>query len=175
MSNINTFIAAHKGFARPSRFRVQITYPAIVGTPNTRDEVFIHTASLPASITGVATAYYFGRAVPIRGDRQTQPFQCTIYNDIDFSHRNTLERWMNLSVGHESNIQATPNYKDLDGIIDIFQLGLDDTVLKHVKLLGVFPNDVAQIDLGYQIVDTIEEYTVNFEYTHWVSENTPTT
>lgn len=175
MANLNNFISAFQGGAKANRFSVQITYPSAVGTPDIRDEVVVTAAGLPASVVGTILVPYQGRQIPIPGDRTFEDWTITVLNDKTFSHRNVFERWSNLINAHEENVQGTESYKDLLSTINVNQLDKDDTVIKTVKLYNAWPSNIAQIDLGYDQNDIIEQYTVTFSYTHWVSANTPTT
>lgn len=172
--NINEFIQNFKGGgARSDKFRAIITYPALVGTPDIQDYIVVHVASLPGSTVSPAMVFFQGRQIPLLGDRQLEPFTMTLYNDTTFSHRNAFERWMNLINAHEGNIQATSNYRDLLGTIEVHQLDRDgSTVLKVVKLHNVFPDNISPIDLDYANMDQVEQFTVNFAYTNWSSDTT---
>lgn len=173
-SNINDFIASFKGGARANRFRIGITWPGLVGTPNVTDEIIVHAGSMPESQLGVVQVPYKGRQIPVPGDRTFAAWTITCLNDTTFSHRNSFERWSNLILSHESNVQSTSSYRDYVCTIDVVQLDRDDTILKSIKLLNAFPTNISQVDLGYNNNDTIEEYTVTFDYTHWTSDNSPT-
>jgi len=172
--SINDFISNFKGGARPNKFRVQITWPGLVGTPNVRDEIVVNAAGLPASVIGVIPVPYKGRQIPVPGDRTFEDWTITVINDTTFSHRNAFERWLNAVNGHESNLQNTDSYKNLLGTVDIVQLDRDDRIIKTVKLFNAFPTNVAQIDLGYDQNDMLEQYTVTWSYSHWASGTTPT-
>ncbi len=169
---ITDMMGAFLGGARPNRFKVIITWPAVAGTPNVRDEFMITGAQLPASVIAPVIVPYKGRQIPVPGDRVFEDWTCTVINDITFSHRNAFERWMNAINAHRANIQATSNFKDLLATIDVVQLGQDDTTLKTVRLYNAFPTNVAPIDLSYDANDTLELYTVTFSMSHWESTTT---
>lgn len=171
---IDNFISNFKGGARANRFRVTITWPGLVGTPAVRDEIVVSAAALPSSVLGVVIVPYLGRQIPIPGDRTFEDWTITILNDVTFSHRNALERWSNLILSHEGNIQGSASYRDLVTTIDVVQLDRDDKVIKSFKLLNAFPTNISQIDVGYDQNDTIETYSTTFSYTHWTSPNSPT-
>jgi hypothetical protein len=116
---INDFMSNFKDGARSNRFRVQITWPGIVGTPNKRDDLVVESAQMPSSVLGVIQVPYQGRQIPIPGDRTFEDWTCTIKNHIELSHRNALERWSSLIQGHETNSQAVENIRDLVSIIDV--------------------------------------------------------
>lgn len=165
--SINNFISKFRGGARPNRFRVQITWPGLVGTPNVQDEIVVKAAALPATLVGVVQVPYKGRTIPIPGDRTFEDWIITVMNDVTFSHRNSFERWLKLINDHRENVQGAPTYKDLTSTIDVTQLGMNDEVLKTIKLYNAFPNNVSQIDLGYDQNDIISEFQVTFSYSHW--------
>lgn len=167
--SINNFIANFKNGARPNRFKVQLAWPALVGTPDVRDEFVVSAATLPSSTLGIIQIPYMGRQIPVPGDRTFEDWTISILNDKSFSHRNAFERWSNLILSHESNVQGTETYRDLITTLTVFQLDRSEKVLKTYKLYNAWPNTITPIDLGYDQNDTIEQYTVTFSYTHWES------
>jgi hypothetical protein len=54
----------------------------------------------------------------------------------------------------------------------VSQFGKQGDVLKKYKFIGVFPTDVAPIDVDWGSNDTIEEFTVNLSYQWWESVDT---
>jgi len=170
--SIDTFIANFAGGARPNRYRVIITYPAAVGSPNIRDEIVCRAASLPSSTVGMIPVPYMGRTIPVPGDRIFEDWTATFFNDISMSHRNIFERWSNLINAHEGNIQGTPSYKDLLATIDVSQLDRQDNVIKTVRVLNAFPITVTPVDFAYDANDIVSEFTVSFAYSHWEDVNT---
>ena len=170
--SLNEFLANFKGGARPNKFRVQITWPGAVGTPNVRDEIIVSAASMPASVMGVVQVPYLGRQIPVPGDRTFEEWTLTAVNDISHSHRNAFERWSNLINSHEGNVQGADEFRDYATTINVTQLGLDLAPLKTVKLYNAWPSNIAQIDLGYDQNDTLEQYQVTFSYSHWESVST---
>ena len=175
MAGINDFIASFKGGARPNRFRVQITWPGLVGTPNVRDEIVVSAAQHPSSQVGVVQAPYQGRFIPLPGDRTFEDWTINVLNDKSFSHRNAFERWSNLINSHEGNIQGTDDYRNLVGTVDVVQLDREDVILKTYKLFNAWPSIVAPIELGYDQNDVLSQYSVTFSYSHWQSATSAAT
>jgi len=172
--SINDFKSNFLGGARPNRFRVQLTFPGAVGSPNVRDEFIVTAAALPSSILGVIPVPYQGRQIPVFGDRTFEDWTITLNNDTTFSHRNVFERWMNLINSHEGNVQGVSDYRNLVSTLDVVQLDRDDRIIKAYKLYNAWPNNVSQIDLGYDQNDTLELFTVTFSYSHWGSPTSVT-
>lgn len=167
--SINDFISNFKDGARANRFRVQISWPAIVGTPVMRDDMVVEAAALPASVMGIIQVPYQGRQIPIPGDRTFEDWTMTVKNHVQFSHRNAFEKWSSLINAHEGNYQTPDSLADLVSIIDVTQLDRQNNPIKLYKLYNAWPSNIAQIDVGYDQNDTIEQYSVTFSYSHWLS------
>lgn len=168
--SINEFMGNFRGGgARPNRFRVQITWPALVGTPDVRDEIVVEAAQLPSSTVGVIKAPYKGRTVDLPGDRTFEPWTCTITQDTSFSHRNALERWQELLNGYETNVQGTDTYRNLISTINVTHLGVDDKILKVYRFFNAWPSEVGSVELGYDQNDILEKFTVTWGFSHFES------
>jgi len=168
--NINNFISSFKGGFRPSRFRVQLTYPAAAGgVPNVRDEVLVKAASLPASNLGVIEVPYQGRDVKVAGDRTFDNWSVTVVAEESFSHRDTFIRWMNSINSHEGNdFRGNPeqlNFYMAD--LYVTPLSLDGLPLKSVVIKHAFPVNVGAIEMSYDQKDSIAEFSVEFALSYW--------
>lgn len=172
--SVDTFISQFAGGARANRFRVTITWPGAVGSPNVADEIVVHAAQLPSSTLGVVQVPYMGRMFPLPGDRTFEDWTVTVLNDISFSHRNKFESWSNLILSHQGNVQTIPNYAGMVANITVQQLDRKDNVIKTFTLRNAWPVHVSAIDVGYQNNDQVEEFTVSFAYTDWASADTTT-
>jgi hypothetical protein len=170
--DITEFIANFSGGARANKFRVTLGYPALVGTPDVRDYIMCRGASLPGSTIGVAQAAYQGRQIPFPGDATFEPWTVTVYNDESFSHRNAFIRWRDAFNTHRGNLQRTTNMKSLFATQQVQQLSRDERVLKSIKLFNSWVSEVSPIDLAYDDNDTIEIYTVTFQFSHWEDDQT---
>ena len=95
----------------------------------------------------------------------------TVLNDTDFNVRNAMERWMNGINAHQNNTGLT-NPLDYQTDLVVEQLDRDETVVKTYNFRGCFPTNVAAIDVAYETVDTVEEFTVEFAVQYWESNTT---
>jgi hypothetical protein len=153
------------GGARPSLFEVQITNP-ILPVADFRVPFMVKAAQIPASNLGSYEVPYFGRKVKYAGDRTFEDWTVTVINDEDFAIRNAMESWSNAINSHSTNLRALPqNYKS-DG--QVIQFGKDGTPIRQYTFRGMFPLNIASIDLNWETTDTIEEFTVTFQYDEWV-------
>ena len=166
------------GGARPNLFEVQLAAlpPGISGWDSDSFQYMCKAAQLPASVIANIDVPFRGRIFKVAGDRTIETWSVTVINDESFKLRNAFEEWMQLIAKLDTNIGATnPDAYMVDA--EVFQLGRggkqgtqsnsntgnDSVILKQYKMEGIFPTNVAGIDLSYDTGDTIEEFTVEFQ------------
>ena len=141
-----------------------------------RCHLWLKTAQLPGSTLGTIEVPYFGRNVRYAGDRTFEDWTVTVINDEDFAIRNSLEAWSNSINTHDSNLRALPQDYKSNGIIT--QFSKDGAPLRTYVFEGMYPLTIDAIELGWDQVDTIEEFGVTFQFDFWRVEGTtgiPTT
>jgi hypothetical protein len=163
--------------ARPNLFDVLLNFPTIVsdGVTSTQKAQFMaKSAQLPGSSIGTVPMYYFGRELKMAGNRTFTDWTVTIINDEDFSIRNSLEVWMGKMNSHAGNVRAATanNPTGYSSDSTVTQYGKDGSILKTIKIVGMFPIDISPIDLSWDQNDAIEEYQVTFAYQYWTSDST---
>jgi hypothetical protein len=159
------------GGARPNLFRATVNFPGYAGGDVELTSFLCKAAQLPASVMNVIEVPFRGRQLKIAGDRTFETWTATILNDTDFTIRNSMERWMNGINSHAANTGLT-NPVDYQADLVVEQLDRDETVLKTYNFRGAFPINVSAIDLNYETVDTVEEFTVEFAVQYWESGTT---
>lgn len=165
MFSINNFKSELVGGgARPTLFQVQITNP-ILGVADFKVPFMVKTASLPASNLGSYTVPYFGRQIKYGGDRTFEPWTVTVINDEDFLIRNAMEAWSNAINSHVSNTRALPQDYKSDAIVTQYTKDLQQ--LRIYNFEGLFPTVISEIAVAWETQDTIEEFTVTFDYDLW--------
>jgi hypothetical protein len=92
----------------------------------------------------------------------------TVMNDVSFNIRNSLERWM-AGMNDLVNNNGRTNPRDYQANITVTQLDRNNNPLKIYTLASAFPIDVSDIALNYGDNDTIETYTVTFQYQHYTT------
>lgn len=161
------------GGARPTQFQVQITNPSN-SIADLKTPFMVKAASLPSSNLGTIEAGYFGRKIKLAGDRTFEPWTVTVYNDEDFLIRNAMEEWMNRINRHQQNVTDLPQ-QEYKSQANIIQFGKDGTALRTYNFNGLFPTNVSEITMDWDSTDTIEEFTVTFEYDWWtIADNSIT-
>mgnify|MGYP003349594130 CR=1 FL=1 len=163
--------------ARPNLFSVNLTFPAIAvnGTAAGQQSTFMaKTAQLPGSQINTVTQYYFGRELKFPGNRTFPDWTITVINDEDFVIRNAMEQWMSSINSHAGNIRSSTAYVPSQYSTDaaVTQYGKQGDILKEYQFVGLFPVDIAPIDLDWGSNDSIEEYAITFAYQYWTSDTT---
>jgi hypothetical protein len=163
--------------ARPNLFAVSLVFPTFVtaGTAAGQKTTFMaKMAQLPGSSMSLAPLYYFGREVKFAGNRTFADWNLTIINDEDFIVRNALENWLDYINSHSLNVRsavaATPSSYAVDATVN--QYGKTGDIIKSYTFVGLFPLDLAPIDLDWQNNDTIEDFSVTFAYQYWEANTT---
>jgi hypothetical protein len=163
--------------ARPNLFQVSLNFPTVAENAvlsGQKVTFMAKTAQLPGSTIGTVPVYYFGRELKFAGNRSFTDWSLQILNDEDFTIRNSLESWMNAINSHAGNVRnqaaKNPTGYSVDAVVT--QYGKTGDVLKTYKFVGMFPVDVAPIDLDWSSNDTIEEYGVTFAYQWWEATTT---
>src|SRR6056300_10485 len=163
--NINQFKSELVGGgARPTLFQVQITNP-VDSSADFKVPFMVRSAGIPESVVGQYTIPYFGREVKYAGDRTFADWTVTVINDEDFAVRNAMEAWSNSINSHDSNIRALPQDYKSNGIIT--QYSKDGRALRTYVFEGMFPVAIDGIAMDWSQQDTIEEFSVTFQYDLW--------
>lgn len=161
--------------ARPNLFEVYLTFPGNVitgsGVASSKTTFMAKSSHLPGSTIGTVPTFYFGREVPLPGNRSFQPWTITIINDEDFVVKNAFESWMNLINSHVGNIRDPSMINELGYAVNasVIQYGKTGNLIKQYDFVGMFPIDTTPIDLDWGSNDTIEEFTQTLQYQYWTS------
>jgi|TARA_B110000211_G_C14008901_1_gene522137 hypothetical protein len=166
------------GGARANQFKVEVLVPQLPGISNydIRKASFLCKAtSLPGqSLTEIAIPFR-GRQIVLAGDREfTDPWQVTFLNDTDFAIRNAMEQWSN-AINNLATGQGESNSLAYCADLTVSQLDKDDTILKQYKFINAWPLTISSIDLTTEAATAVEEFTVDFRYQHFLTNEVETT
>jgi hypothetical protein len=162
------------GGARPNQFEVELTFPGFVSLGSLagqKAQFMVMAASLPASRIDVAPAPFRGRFVFTAGERTFDPWTITVLNDTDFLIRNSMEQWQQAINNNITNVGLT-NPSDYQSRALVHQLSRSGDRIKSYTFEGMFPVEVAPIDLAYDANNVIEQFGVTFNYQFWTSNTT---
>ena len=156
------------GGARPNLFEVELVFPdpiAIENDVKEKSRFLVKAAQLPASNITPIEVNFRGRILKIAGDRTFDTWTVTVINDVDFSIRSAMEKWMNVINKLDDATGLTdPDEYHKDAFVH--QLDRDGSILRSYKFWDIFPTNISTIDLSYETTDTIEEFTVEMQV-HW--------
>jgi hypothetical protein len=163
--------------ARPNLFQVTLNFPTIAAngvTAGQKATFMAKSAQLPGSTIGTVPVYYFGRELKFAGNRTFTDWTLQIINDEDFTIRRAIESWMNGINSHGGNVRASGAKDPAGYTVDaqVTQYGKTGDQLKTYNFVGLYPLDLAPIDLDWSSNDTIEEYAVTFAYQWWETDTT---
>ena len=157
------------GGARPNLFEVELVFPdpiAIENDVKEKSRFLVKAAQLPASNITPIEVNFRGRILKIAGDRTFDTWTVTVINDVDFSIRSAKEKWMNFINKMEDATGAQdPAAYQPDAYVH--QLDRDGSTLRSYKFHDVFPTNISAVDLSYETVDSVEEFTTEFQVQWW--------
>ena len=157
------------GGTRPNLFEVEIAFPNPIGIENDvkeKSRFLVKAAALPASNITPIDVNFRGRILKIAGDRTFDTWTITVLNDVDFSIRSAFEKWMNF-INKMSDATGAQDPAEYQPDAYVHQLDRDGSTLRTYKFHDVFPTNISQIDLSYETVDAIEEFTVEMQVQWW--------
>ena len=174
MANINDFKAKLAGGgARANQFKVTMPFPGYSQVGGEIEELafLCKGTQLPAMNIPSFTVPFRGRQIKIAGDRTYADWTITVLNDTNFKLRNAFERWSN-GINNATDGEGLTNPADyqVDAFVD--QLDRNGATIKSYTLRGVFPTEIAAIELAYDQNDAIEEFGVTFAYQYFESNTT---
>ena len=157
------------GGARPNLFEVVLAFPSAVAIDSDvleKSRFLVKAAALPSSTIAPVDIPFRGRILKVAGDRTFETWTITVINDVDFSIRSAMEKWMN-SINKMTDATGLTNPADYHKDAIVSQLDRDGSVLRAYKFWDIFPTNVSTIDLSYETTDTIQEFTVEMQVHYW--------
>jgi len=159
------------GGARPNLFEVELAFPEEIEIANDvkdKSRFLVKAAALPASNITPIDINFRGRILKIAGDRTFDTWTVTVINDTDFAIRSAFEKWMN-QINKLSDATGAQDPADYQEDAFVHQLDRDGSTLRTYKFFDVFPTNISAIDLSYETIDTLEEFTVELQVLYWES------
>lgn len=167
--NITEFTSALKyGGARSGLFQVTMTNP-IQPNADRAMQFLCRATSIPQREITAIPVPYFSRNIKVAGVNETYPdWEVTIINDEDWLIRNALEEWSHNINSPVGNIRLTgssspADYKSTADVIHFSQTG---EVLRHYKMVGVWPSNIANITLDWG-TDEVMSFACTFAMDYW--------
>lgn len=177
---IDKFLQGVGQGSRPNQFVINIDFPGLEfknGGVDGKNSILCKAASLPASTIGVVEVPFRGRTIKLSGDRTYSTWSTTYIADESLETRSRFEQWNNMMNRHEepTAIFNTPTGAVRGYAKDIFvmQIQKNSTITgnttKIYLLKHAFPTNIGSIELAYDNNNTVSEYTIDFEYSYFLS------
>ena len=158
------------GGVRPTMFQVEMAFPdAVVVDPTQADNegtYLIKAAQLPASTVGFVEVPFRGRKLKVSGDRTFDDWSVTVTNDVSFGLRKGFEKWSELVQNMNFALGAN-ELNDYFASAVVRQLDRDGNQLRAYRFEGIWPTEVAAIELDFDTTDQVEEFGVTFKVQYW--------
>ena len=157
------------GGARPNLFEVELVFPdpiAIENDVKEKSRFLVKAAQLPASNITPIEVNFRGRILKIAGDRTFDTWTVTVINDVDFAIRSAMEKWMDF-INSMEDATGSQDPAEYQPDAYVHQLDRDGSTLRTYKFHDVVPTNISAIDLSYETVDSVEEFTVEFQVQWW--------
>lgn len=156
--------------ARPNKYRVNFTIPAAV--PTTSDLSSANTlckaTTFPSMTIGQIEVWNQGRKLMLPGDTTyTNTWTVTFYQTEDHAIRKDMIAWMK-AADHFQNNEHSGNPTALLGELSVVQLDSAGNDTVSYTFHEVFVQEVSEISIGDDQVDTAMEFDVTFSFTDWV-------
>ena len=174
MANINDFKAKLAGGgARANQFKVVMPFPGYAQVGGEIEEMafLCKGTQLPGMSIPVLEVPFRGRKIKIAGDRTYADWTVTVLNDTNFKLRNAFERWSN-GINNATDNEGLTNPADyqVDAFVD--HLDRNGATIKSYTFRGLFPTEIAAIELTYDEAAAVEEFTVTMAYQYFESNTT---
>ena len=159
------------GGARPSKFDIQATLPAVAiqagidPTSMQKLQMTCKAASIPSFNLGEVLIPYFGRKIKSAGDRNWDDWRITVMLDEDYNTRAMFEAWNNAINRLESNVmQADFDIEAYKSNWTISHYGKDGSTIRQYTLIGAWPRTVGPLQLDWDQQDRISEFEVSVAF-----------
>ena len=167
---INEIKTALGAGARPSKYNVSLTFPSAVSTSsNLRNiNVLARSTSFPGLTIGQIEAWTQGRKLVIPGDTTfTNSWTVTFYNTETHDLRRDMIAWQVACDHFQDNMHTgVPASLMIDASVS--QLDSAANVTATYTFHNLYPMEVAEITLGADTIDQVQEFDVTFSFTDWV-------
>ncbi len=170
--NIRDFRSELRGQgARPNLFEVRVDSHFFGGQEADKFRFMCKGASIPGGDIGVAEVAYFGRNIKLPGNRVYAEWTTTVINDEDFLTHHGITSWMDKINQFEANDYVNRDSIDQRVPAEVDQYGKGGDIIHSVKMWNFWPSSISGIDLNWETNDSVEDFTVTWQYDYWEPAN----
>lgn len=156
--------------ARPNKYRVNFAIPSAVSTVSdlSAADTLCKASTFPSVSLGQIEVWTQGRKMVLPGDTSyTNTWTLTFYGTEDHALRRDMIAWMK-AADHFQNNEHSGNPTSVLGELSVQQLDSQGNDTVTYTFHNVFVQEVGEISLGDDQVDTAMEFDVTFSFSDWV-------
>lgn len=164
---VNDFLGAFDGGARSNLFKCNITGQKGGGAfPGAGPgfQVYVKAIQLPEHALGEIAVNHMGRIYKYPGDRVYNDVQLTVLSDADMKARHFFEAWNHAFNKHQDNQGQKLTGQSGGAVVELTHLERDRSAVRTYKLNNAWCSDVSAVDLSYDNMDALVEFTVTIKY-----------
>lgn len=168
--------------ARSSKFECLVIFKSSALFVDGEMAALVKTSQFPGKSHEIIDFKYKGRNIPIKGQvKYDNTWTCTFYLTQDHKLKKGFEDWIesidqvhNIKEVSKDVLQAQNDNADLGytTTMTIYQMDFEarrNTVAYHMRY--AFPKSVSMVEVDYSLVGTVLEFTVEFSYAYFDTEN----
>lgn len=155
---------------RPNKYRINFSVPSAVPvTSNLQNaDLLCKATQFPGVTLGGIEVFNQGRKMMIPGDTTYEnSWTMTFYNTEDHALRKDMISWLK-SADHFQNNTHSGNPGSVMGEMSVEQLDSAGNPTAKYTFHNLYVSEVAALDVGDDLIDTIQEFDVTFTFSDWV-------
>ena len=114
---------------------------------------------------------YFGRNVKVAGEsREFAPLTTTVVNDEGQEILLKMNKWMSDLNGADTNVSKGGLFASRTSYtcdIELEMYKKDGTKDQNWNFINCWPSNISAIDLNWDSVNTIQEFTIDWQYDYY--------
>lgn len=163
--------------ARPNRFFVDLkgSFTSILGGVPPQFRFAAKQATIPKLDINGPSIKYRGTSIILRGDYKKDPLTIVFWNENTWNMREYFENWLKFIVDPTTdNVRKSTSEYRFGNSILVTQIGGRETdQLAKYEYFDVAPLDISEIALDQGQENTLEEFSVIFQYSRWERLESP--
>ena len=168
--NVNTFTSKLAGGgARTNLMWVKMTNNTYTGFENWT--YLCKASNIPGSTITPIEVPYFGRNVKVAGEsREFAPLTTTVVNDEGRTIYQGMVAWMsdlNQPMTNKSKTNLFSSRAGYTADIELIMYKKDGQIDQNWNFVNCWPSNMSAIDLNWDSVNTIQEFTIDWQYDYY--------
>ena len=161
-----------KGGSRATKYAVYFSIPTSVDQLMELQDLncLAKSTNFPSMTIGQIEVWNQGRKLPIPGDTTyTNLWNVDLYVDNAHKVRKQMVAWMKAIDNFQANTHSG-DPKQLFVEMSVVQLDSLEKPVAVYTFKDVWPQEIGEIAVGADTVDTIQEFPVQFSFSSWIVE-----